>query len=105
MKQSISEPKHILDAGFVFWLTIAICAINECLYFPFLDNANELIQMRFKIPYKDTGYYLCLPFFAAILTTIVMSRILLHFNRKDLIFYTSILPCVGHLIIFALPNA
>ena len=34
------KPNNIFQAGRVFWLVILLCGINECLYFPFLDNAN-----------------------------------------------------------------
>ena len=71
--------------------------------------------MRFKIPYEDTGYYLCLPFLAAsifyliiiylVITTLIMSRLLLYFPRQSLIFYTSLLPFIGHIIILIIPNA
>ena len=54
-----------MEAGKVFWLVIALCGFNECLYFPFLDNANELITNRFCIAYEDTGYYLSVPFLVA----------------------------------------
>ena len=47
------------------WLVLLLCGINECLYFPFLDNANELVTTRFCIPYEHTGYYLSIPFLAA----------------------------------------
>jgi hypothetical protein len=58
-------PKNIFQAGRIFWLVILLCGVNECLYFPFLDNANELIINRFCIPFEDTGYYLSIPFIAA----------------------------------------
>lgn len=61
----VIKPTSILKAGKIFWLVIFLCAINECLYFPFLDNANELIINRFCIPFEDTGYYLSIPFIAA----------------------------------------
>jgi MFS family permease len=33
-----------------------------------------------------------------------MSKVLPNFERKNLIFYTSVLPFLGHLIILSLPN-
>ena len=59
------EPNSIFQAGRIFWLVIVLCGVNECLYFPFLDNANELIINRFCIPYEQTGYFLSIPFLAA----------------------------------------
>lgn len=68
--------------------------------------------MRFKIPYSETGYFLCLPFCAAsiylllliVLTTICMSKVLVLMERKNIIFYSSVLPFLGHLMIMMLPN-
>ena len=61
-----------MGAGRIFWLVIALCGFNECLYFPFLDNANELITNRFCIAYQDTGYYLCIPF--AVASTLLLRQ-------------------------------
>ena len=63
-----------MKAGEIFWLMIALCAVNECLYFPFLDNANILIQRRFCVPHEKTGIYLCLPFISAITTTAFLGK-------------------------------
>lgn len=84
---------------------ITLCAINECLYFPFLDNANVLIQTRFCVPHTKTGFYLCLPFISAIITTAFFGEtIMSKYLRKDLIFFCSLFPLVGHLTIFFITN-
>lgn len=44
---------------------IVLCSINECLYFPFLDNAKVLIQTRFCVQQEKTSFYLCLPYLSA----------------------------------------
>ena len=43
-------------------------------------------------------------FLFIVLTTIAMSRVLALFERKNLIFYSSVLPFLGHLMIMMLPN-
>ena len=60
-----NEPSSLFKAHRITWLVIVLCGINECLYFPFLDNANELVTNRFCIPYEDTGIYLSIPFVSA----------------------------------------
>lgn len=43
-------------------------------------------------------------FLSIVLTTMAMSRVLVFFERKNLIFYSSALPFLGHLMIMMLPN-
>jgi hypothetical protein len=39
-----------------------------------------------------------------VFTTIVMSKVLFYFEKRKLIFYTSVLPFLGHVMIMLLPN-
>lgn len=106
MKNSSSPaPDSIWQGGEMLWWMIALCAINECLYFPFLDNAKVLIQTRFCVYQTNTGFFLCLPFIAAIVTTSLMGKYMLHkFSRQTLIFLSSLLPLSGHILIYFISN-
>lgn len=65
-----------------------------------MDNANELITTRFCIPYELTGFYLAIPFLAAMITSFLGDYVLSRVARPNLIFYVSALPLLGHAIIF-----
>ena len=67
--------------GLMTWLVLVLCGINECLYFPFLDNANELVTTRFCISYDQTGYYLAIPFVSA-------STLLIYYSADSYYFRT-----------------
>ena len=93
-------------------MMIGLCAINECLYFPFLDNANVFVKECFSIDYTNTGLYLCLPFIFAsiytnniVITTALLGEFILHrFQRKVLVFCSTLIPLIGHFIIFINTN-
>ena len=91
---------------------IALCAINECLYFPFLDNANVFVKQCYSIADTNTGSYLCLPFVFAskfipilVAITALLGKYVLHkISRRILIFISTIIPLTGHFIIYMSTN-
>jgi hypothetical protein len=76
-----------------------------------MDNINEMIQVRFKIPFQSTGKYLCIPFISAsnlifilVFSTIIFSYCLQKLNKKKLILLSGFLGIFSHSLIFVLPN-
>lgn len=102
---------RVREYSSLFWVLILICAIDESIYIPFMDNANTMIQLRFGVEYSKTGVYLCIPFAAAstsefsiVLSTIIFGLLLKRFTRRKLTLISGIIGLAAHTIIYMLPN-
>ena len=69
-----------------------------------MDNANTMIQRRFGVEYSQTGVYLCIPFVAAIMSTIIFGLLLKRFTRRKLALMSGVIGLSSHAVIYMLPN-
>ena len=48
-----------------FWILLMICTLTFGVYIPFLDDANEFYQDKFKFSALDAGRVLMTPYLVA----------------------------------------
>lgn len=54
--------KDIKEFNATFWILILICTLTLGVYIPFLDDANDFYQDKFKFPAVEAGRVLMIPY-------------------------------------------
>lgn len=57
--------KDIKDFKATFWILLLICMLTLGVYIPFLDDANDFFQEKFKFTGVQAGRLLVIPYFSS----------------------------------------
>jgi MFS family permease len=89
----------------VFWLLLCLCMLAIALYIPFLDNVNELIQVRFCFNQVAAGRNVMVTYLVTSLLGIPIGILVdrLGFKRYFIMIGMSVF-LGAHLIIFVFPQ-